>query len=140
MPWEPIPGRGRIEIKSTIKIQENYGDVELREPEIRAEPIRRMRITKQDLVNYEMTTGCPGRIAANRGVKGVNHTERCRKRIEGEIQKKEPQRIDNSVARMMEKQLRQEEEKKEKEEEEKTKDKKRRIDKPEEKAPAQTRP
>ena len=77
VPWEPIPGRGGIEIKSSIKIQENYGDVELREPEIRAEQIRRLRITKQDLDNYEMTIGCPGCRAKNRGEISANHSEEC---------------------------------------------------------------
>ena len=78
-------------------VHENYGDVQIREPEIRAEQIRRIKITKQDLDRYQITLGCPGCLASNRGVRGVNHTEKCRKRIEEEIQKKEPERIDNSV-------------------------------------------
>ena len=49
-----------------------------------------------------ITLGCPGCRAANRGVKGVNHNEKCRLRLEEEISRNEPERMDAAVARMLE--------------------------------------
>ena len=74
-------------------VHEEYGDVQVRELEIRAEQIRRIKITKQDLDKYQITVGCPGCLASNRGVRGVNQTEKCRKKIEEEIQKRSPKEL-----------------------------------------------
>ena len=46
-PWEPVPGRGRIEIKSRVNIDTEGGGDTLREPDVRKEQMRRMKIEKK---------------------------------------------------------------------------------------------
>ena len=45
--------------------------------------------------------GCRGCEAANRGVTGVPHHERCRERIEKEIEKRDLERYDKALARIV---------------------------------------
>ena len=109
-PWEPIPGKGRIELKSRVNIATDVDGNELKEPEARKEQVRRLKIRREDIMKYGITLGCPGCRAVNRGVKGVNHNEKCRARMEKEISTSEPERMDAAVARMLEKELRRGEE------------------------------
>jgi len=109
-PWEPIPGRGRIELKSRVHIPTDTDGNELKEPEARKEQIRRLKIRREDVIKYGITLGCPGCRAVNREVKGVNHNEKCRVRLEEAISRNEPERMDAAVARMLEKGMRRSEE------------------------------
>ena len=60
-------------------------------------------IARKDLRlgRYGMTPGCRGCIAANRGEIGVNHDDRCRLRIEEEMQRKEPERYEKVLERLV---------------------------------------
>ena len=65
----------------------------VKEPAAREMIPRRIYIRRSDVSDqaYGMTPGCRGREAANRGLVGA-HNERCRERIEKEIQEKDPDR------------------------------------------------
>jgi hypothetical protein len=101
VPWEPIPGRGRIEVKTKVGILRGVGggDV-LMDPEIKETVVKRVYITKKDLETYGPTVGCRGCRAANRGETSIPHNERCRARIEKEIESKDPGRINKELDRM----------------------------------------
>jgi len=82
-PWEPIPGRTGIEIRSRVLLPE---DRHKPIPVIRGEEgdyiVRRMRINRETIRKLGFTVGCPGCRAVNRNLPAVNHNEECRKRIE----------------------------------------------------------
>ena len=80
-PWEPIPGREDIELKTSVHI--DTGD-KVHEPmEGMDRPVikRRFKIKKDDVRTHGMTPGCKGCIALNRGAQAVNHSETCRTRM-----------------------------------------------------------
>ena len=100
VPWEPIPGRGMIQIKSkTVIPGESQGDEILDEPLLRDMVPRRLKITKYDLRKYGLTVDCPGCIAANRGLV-ANHSEKCRDRVEKLILAEDPDRYDKALERI----------------------------------------
>ena len=104
VPWEPIPGRGMIQIKSkTVIPGEVEGEGITEEPLLKEMIPRRVKITKYDLSKYGFTAGCPGCIAANRGLV-VNHSEKCRKRIEQLIEENELERTGKARERIEERQ------------------------------------
>ena len=110
LPWEPIPGRGTIQIRSKIYMPEiDTGDI-LDEPQVREPVPRRVKIGRTDLIKYGSTIGCPGCIAQNRGGT-ANHNERCRDRIEKLIMQKEPERYDKTLTRLVERQVKRQDEK-----------------------------
>ena len=49
---------------------------------------------KKDLEKFGFTLGCAGCRAANRGSTAVGHTEECRKRIMGELEKAGDERLE----------------------------------------------
>ena len=93
LPWEPVPGRNHVEVKSHFQYKEEEEIVRL--PGSRESMPRRIYIRKEDVADskYGLTIGCRGCEAANRGLVGV-HSEDCRIRIEKLIALKEPERFD----------------------------------------------
>ena len=84
-PWEPVPGREGIEIRSNIVLTERL-DEPRRTPEPEEQEVvrRRAGIRKEDVMEFGATPGCPGCTAANRGLRR-NHNDTCRKRMEGKM-------------------------------------------------------
>ncbi len=58
---------------------------------------RRMRITNKDLEKFGFAAGCPGCRAASRGSTAVGHTDECRKRIAGELEKAGGERVERET-------------------------------------------
>ncbi len=79
VPWEPIPGRGHIQVKSKVKFMEESGD-KIPDPWVWEEPkTRGIYIQKEDVTrNYGAVQGCRGCEAAMRGGEPRPHNERCR--------------------------------------------------------------
>ena len=81
-PWEPIPGRSGMEIRTQIVISEDSAPV-TRPVVVREEfGPRRLHIRREDLIKFGSTAGCPGCRAMNRGTALMAHTEACIKRVE----------------------------------------------------------
>ncbi len=82
VPWEPYPGAGGgYEIKSTVRLPAESGELaKIVKGKDGLAPWR-LRIKKEDLEKFGFATGCPVRRAANRGSTAVGHSEECRKRI-----------------------------------------------------------
>ena len=93
----------------------------MEDPELKDIVIKRLYITRQDIKDYKPSIGCRGCEAVNRGKSGIPHNERCRRRIEREMQEKDPDRINKELERMSERIL---ENKKRKMEEDKTEESK----------------
>ena len=55
---------------------------------------RRVRIAKKDLEKFGFAAGRAGCRAASRGSTAVGHTEECRKRIMGDLEKARDERIE----------------------------------------------
>ena len=87
-PWEVVPGhkdralRCRVIMDRTDRGRDVPGMPE--EPE---EIIRRIYITKKDLMKYGRTEGCPGCRASLREGESKPHSKECRERIEKEMRK-----------------------------------------------------
>ena len=65
VPWEPVPGRGQIQIKSQFRIAGAGGGDLIKEPELRAEKVRRSRIdNRSDKVIERECQGAASRCAA----------------------------------------------------------------------------
>ena len=81
-PWEPIPGREGIEIKSKVVIPASRTEPrQLVEGEEKEFIVRRARISREVIRKVGFTIGCPGCRAVNRGQSAVYHNEECRRRI-----------------------------------------------------------
>ena len=93
LPWEPVPGRNQVEVKSHFQYKEEEEIPKL--PSNRESIPRRIYIRKEDVSEneYGLTLGCRGCEAANRRFVGV-HSEGCRARIEKAIAVKEPERFE----------------------------------------------
>ena len=76
LPWEPVPGRQGVEVKSNGKTSGESG-ADVNDPDGAATRIFKRRavgITRGGVRKYGMTLGCAGCIAANRaGSEPVNH-------------------------------------------------------------------
>ena len=67
VPWEPVPGREGIEIRSKIELTKVEGDPpKVGEPRPKEYARRRPKITRDDIREWGLTPGCPGCIAVNR--------------------------------------------------------------------------
>jgi hypothetical protein len=94
VPWEPIPGREGIEIKSSVNLPKDESEIKETEAGVEKEIVkRRMKIVKEDIREFGMTAGCKGCIAVNRGGQAVNHSEICRNRIGDELVKRGDARV-----------------------------------------------
>ena len=82
-PWEPVPGKTGMKIRTQIVISEDSTPVTT--PVVVREELgpRRLRVRRDDLLRYGFTAGCPGCRAMNRGTAQMAHAEERRKRIEG---------------------------------------------------------
>ena len=81
-PWEPVPGRAGVELRSKVLMPE---DRQRPIPVIRGDEedyiVRRVRITRETIRKLGFIVGCPGCRAVNRNMPAVNHNEECRKRM-----------------------------------------------------------
>jgi len=80
VPWEPIPGREGIEIKTSVELRNEHPDIAKdvvgEEKEIKR---RRLKITRGDIRMHGPTEGCAGCDNVMKGGKvAVNHSEDCR--------------------------------------------------------------
>ena len=106
-PWEPIPGRRGMEVKSRFKVRGEKGTIP--PPSTREVIPRRIYIRSEDVSEskYGLTLGCKGCEAANRWSNGI-HSGVCRKRVEGKFPHKEPERYNrvlDKLGSMMEEDL-----------------------------------
>ena len=99
VPWEPIPGRGRIQAKSRFRMGEGEGEI-ITEPKMKEARRRRVYLKKADVDKYAQggTVGCRGCQAIGRGESGVPRNERCREIIEGRMAEAEPERYNEALA------------------------------------------
>ena len=82
VPWEPIPGREGIEIKSSVNLPRDESEIKKTESGIEKNIVkRRLQITQEDVKQLGMTPGCRGCIAVNRWSQAVIHSEDWRKRV-----------------------------------------------------------
>ncbi len=63
---------------------------------------RRFRIRREDFDKLGHSAGCPGRRAANRGTKAVEHTEECRKGTAEELEKIRDERLEHDMEILLE--------------------------------------
>ena len=76
VPWEPVPGRGGIEIKSRVEMPKTEGMPPRIEEPPPKEYVRRIpKIKRDDVREWGLTPGCQGCVAANRGGPPRNHTQ-----------------------------------------------------------------
>ena len=101
-PWEPIPGMVAMEIKSRFRLSDEADQPIIKELETRESSVRRLYIKKADIEKYGSTVGCPGCTAANRGGVSVPHNDKCRERIESNINTDDPERVGKALSRMVE--------------------------------------
>ena len=101
VPWEPIPGRTGIQVKSHFTIIGGGGEDVIKMVESKAIQVRRIYISNKDLEKHGVTIGCRGCEAQNRGIRGVNHNEGCRRRIESAIQDNDPERFGQVLSRLI---------------------------------------
>ena len=86
-PWEPIPGREGIELKTCVHVPKDTDPVNpVAKGEDKEAIPRRVRITREQIRMQGFIVGCPGCRAVNRGLPAVNHTEEigrasCRERV-----------------------------------------------------------
>ena len=90
LPWELVPERRHVQVKSHF--QHNEDEIIVKLPSSRGSIPRRIYIKKDDVSNnkYGLTAGCRGCEAANTGLVGI-HSESCRARMEKEIAAKDPE-------------------------------------------------
>ena len=81
-PWEPIPGREGIEIKTSVCIPCEEGQTIEREDGVAREVVRRrFHIRAKDVEKYKPTMDCEGCKSVNRGGPAINHSIQCRDRF-----------------------------------------------------------
>ena len=99
-PWEPAPGRGSIEVQSRFQVR-GEEDEPIPQPSTCDVVPRRMYIRRKSVTEskYGVTLGCKACEAANRGSTGI-HGEACRKRVEGEILHREPERYHRVIEKI----------------------------------------
>ena len=81
LPWQPVPGGPGMDIRSSVRLPEERGEVRQPETEEREYRQRRFKIFRKDLATHGYTIGCPGCIAAQNDQDPKNHSEECRDRI-----------------------------------------------------------
>ena len=100
-PWQPVPGRDGMEVKSRVVIPSDHKDkAEAVQGEDKEVQTRRLRINKKDIEKFGMTPGCDGCRAANRGAPARNHNEDCRKRITEELREIGDQRVEREQEKL----------------------------------------
>ena len=85
-PWEPIPGRRGISLKTAVHLPQREAEpTPIIEGEVRPIIRRRIKITKEDIKRFGITQGCRGCERANRGGPTIARNEDSRQRIEGKL-------------------------------------------------------
>ena len=89
-------------MRSHFRMQED-DELAIKDSEDKEFKARSIHITKDDLKeeNYGMTPGCKGCEGISRGLQGA-HNERCRLRIETEIENKELERYTRVLHKLSE--------------------------------------
>ena len=72
-PWEPIPGRAGVEIKARFQFKDLAAEPVIKAPVTRESTTRSLHIAKDNLKKYNLSPGCRGCIAANRGTTAIQH-------------------------------------------------------------------
>jgi len=87
VPWEPVPGRAGIEVKSKLETPvENTAGLELPLTAERAFKVRRLQLHKADFDTHGYSPNCTGCAAIIAGKDPQNHKEHCRKRITAKLE------------------------------------------------------
>ena len=86
-PWKPEPGDDDQEPEAAERVDVQPPEQPLPRPPPEEECVRRVYISRSDVVKYGGTTGCPGCRAVAACMKARNHTETCRARIMEEMRK-----------------------------------------------------
>ena len=79
--------------------------------------VRNIYIGNKDLEKYGRSIGCKGCEAQSLGIRGVNHSERCRTRTESAIQLDDPERYGRVLSKLIQESVEKGEGKDKKEEE-----------------------
>jgi len=117
-PWAPLGDDTMLDVPTKIIVDKptTHDDAD---HEYRPDKMKRMMIRKIDVEKYGATPKCPGCRASIEG-RRQNHTEECRVRLEEEMRKtadgaerieRNNRRLDEDIARDIEKRMRFEEEK-----------------------------
>ena len=80
LPWEPVPGREGIEVKSSVAFaKETNGSNMSHRPEDagKKKKVRAVYISRADISRYKITPGCERCVRANRGGDPGTHTDEC---------------------------------------------------------------
>ena len=116
LPWEPVPGREGIEVKSSVAFaKETDGSKMSHETEDadKKKKVRAVYISRADISRYNLTPGCEGCMRANRGDALGNHSDECRIRVERLMAEEKAPKYEKAMSRLAEEALK-EDEKKEK--------------------------
>ena len=101
VPWEPIPGREGIKIRSRVFVPETTDISGPAEVEARIPARRRFKITKADLDRHGTLLGCPGCQAyLEQRDRAVNHSEECRQRLAEALTREGDERPFEEAARV----------------------------------------
>ena len=104
-PWEPVIRRDGIEVKSSVRLQEDQEEEDIGKPEqgeVNHRQFRSFQIRRQEVIKHGATPACNGCKAALARTKAVNHTETCRKRIGAEFRESNDPRLDREGKRLTE--------------------------------------
>ena len=102
VPWEPIPGREGIEIRSSVKFGPSWTPVgEAQEGKERVVRRRGAQIRAADVKKYRATEGCPGCSEQEKGRPGITHKKHCRERFEKIWKEKGDPRVEKAFERIL---------------------------------------
>ncbi len=104
VPWEPVPGKGTLQIPVKVDIPETERDMAGGENEERVVERRRPKIIKQDVEKLGPTPGCNAYTKQMVGepLMGVPHKEECRRRHESRMSKDEDPSFYRAFEKLME--------------------------------------
>ena len=102
VPWEPIPGREGIEIRSSVNFGPSWTPVgEAQQGKEKAVRRRGAQIRAEDVRKYRATEGCPGCVEQERGRPGTTHKKHCRERFEKIWKEKGDPRVEKAFERIL---------------------------------------
>jgi len=112
LPWEPVPGREGIEVKSSVAFaKETDGSNMSHETEDadKKKKVRAVYISRADISRYKITPGCEGCKRANRGDAPGNHSDECRIRVERLMAEEKVPKYEKAMRRLAEEALKEDE-------------------------------
>ena len=111
LPWEPVPGREGIEVKSSVAFAKETDGSNMHHDaeETDKKKARVVYISRADITRYKITPGCEGCKRANRGDAPGNHSDECRIRVERLRAEKKAPNYEKAMSRLAEEALEEDE-------------------------------